>query len=276
MRIPDSRENLAARSWEWDRDEFSGLGRPRRFRPGDVLLSPAHAATHAARITNGLVKVTAAADAGHETLLSIRGLGDLLNEEAAFRQVQRPGQPGRDLRITATALTDGSAHMFLADRLRRLLAEHPAHLSVVIQKLCERLEEAESRIASMGYESADRRLARLLCDLERHGRPARRGNDVLGTRIPLNLTHAELAAWIGACRETVDRALGRWRHRGIISTRYRTIIILDLEKLARIANVQVHRQAFNWPATGGDSARGQARRPVIPAPGSNPARRGAA
>jgi hypothetical protein len=50
---------------------------------------------------------------------------------------------------------------------------------------------------------------------------------------------------IGSCRETVDRTLARWRSRGIISTRTRRIVVHDLETLARIAGIQVRRQAWN-------------------------------
>lgn len=58
---------------------------------------------------------------------------------------------------------------------------------------------------------------------------------------------AELASWIGSCRETVHRTLARWRSRGIISTRYRAIVVHDLETLARIAGIQIRRRAWNWP-----------------------------
>jgi Crp-like helix-turn-helix domain len=73
------------------------------------------------------------------------------------------------------------------------------------------------------------------------------------TQIPLRLSQAELASWIGSCRETVDRTFARWRSRGIISTRYRTIIVHDLETLARIAGIQVSRRA--WSLTRGPRAR---------------------
>jgi CRP-like cAMP-binding protein len=62
--------------------------------------------------------------------------------------------------------------------------------------------------------------------------------DVPGTRIPLQLSQAELSSWIGSCREMVDRTLARWRCRGIISTgTHRTIVMHDLETLAQIAGI---------------------------------------
>jgi CRP-like cAMP-binding protein len=147
-----------------------------------------------------------------------------------------------------TALTDGDARVFPAEQLRRFLVEHPAVLWSVAAGLCERLIGAEARIASVARDNADCRLARLLCDLERHG-DADYDGPVPGTQIPLKLSQTELASWIGSSRATVDRTLARWRSRGIISTRYRTIVVHDLETLARIAGIQIIRRAWNWPNT---------------------------
>ena len=79
-------------------------------------------------------------------------------------------------------------------------------------------------------------VARHICDLGRYGEAAGEGP---GIEIPIKLSQAELASWIGTCRETVDCALRRWRDRGIIATRYRTVIINDRQALARIAGVRI-------------------------------------
>jgi hypothetical protein len=92
------------------------------------------------------------------------------------------------------------------------------------------------------------------CELERHGEPdedrVSRSRHP-GTRIPLQLSQAEFASWIGASRRTVDRTFARWRNRGIIPTDYRTVIVHDLETLARIAGIQIVRRSWNWPNMAG-------------------------
>ena len=235
----------------------AGLGRSRRFSPGQLVLTHGVPGQHAALITSGLAKVTLpdagaleAATPGNkaETLLSIRGAGELVGEEAAILDDLSLGAAAGygTGRFMVTALTDGDARVFSAEQLRRFLAEHPALLWPIAAGLCERLAAAEARIASAARDNADCRLARLLCDLERHG-GVPDYDEVPGTQIPLKLSQAELASWIGSCRETVDRILARWRSRGIISTRYRTIIVHDLETLARIAGIQIRRRTWNWP-----------------------------
>lgn len=208
---------------------------------------------HAALITRGLVKVMLPGAAGPKAalrdkagiLLSIRGPGELIGEETAIYDGVSPADaagPGAG-RLMVTGLTVGSARVFPIEQLHRFLVEHPAVLWPVAAGLCERLADAEARIASAARDNADCRLARLLCDLERYG--VADYGEVPGTQIPLQLSQAELASWIGSCRETVDRTLARWRSRGIISTRYRTIVVHDLETLARIAGTQIRRRAWN-------------------------------
>lgn len=233
----------------------AGLGRSRRFSEGQPLLTNGVPGQHAALITSGLVKVTLPRAAGSEAmlrdkagiLLSIRGPGELVGEEAAISDgvVSPAGVAGPGSgRLMVTGLGSGSARVFPVEQLRRFLVEHPAVLWPVAAGLCERLADAEIRIASAVRDNADCRLARLLCDLERYGVD---DGDEPGTLIPLQLSQTELASWIGSCREIVARTLARWRSRGIISTRYRTIVVHDLETLARIAGIQVRRRAWNWP-----------------------------
>jgi CRP-like cAMP-binding protein len=232
--------------------ELARLGRSRMFSPGQLVLTHGVPGQHAALITSGLVKVTLpnvgpeAVTSDHAgTLLSIRGPGELVGEEAAILDERELGvavgqSAGRSIVI---ALTDGAASVFPAEQLRAYLAQHPAVLWSVTAGLCYRLANAETRLASAARDNADRRLARLLCDLERHGDPA--PGEVLGTQIPLKLSQAELASWIGSCRDHVGRTFARWRSRGIISIQYRTIIVHDLGTLARIGGIRVSRQAWN-------------------------------
>jgi CRP-like cAMP-binding protein len=217
--------------------DLASLGRRREFSPDQALFSQGAAASHAALIVRGLVKVMTAGGAdGGGTFLAIRGPGELLGEEAALRGSASPVR-GRDPRLTvATALTPVTAQVFPVAQLRRFLYGHPPAVITVAQNLSDRLEEAEARIASAARDNADRRLARLLCDLGRYGEAGETGP---GIEIPVKLSQAELASWIGTCRETVDRALRRWRDRGIIATRYRTVVINDRQALARIAGVRI-------------------------------------
>jgi CRP-like cAMP-binding protein len=168
--------------------------------------------------------------------------------------------------MTAVAMTEVAARVFPAGALRDYLKSHPDALAAVALSLLERLEETESRILNTGRDySANQRLARLLCDLESHGYPhSTPAGQVTGTVIPVRLSQAEFASWIGASRETVERTLRSWRARHIVSTMRRTIIVHDLETLAHIAGVKLRRRAWNWPAMPGTGAEWYADRHDFP------------
>ena len=142
--------------------------------------------------------------------------------------------------IKAFAVTDSAARFFPIGQFRQLLDDHPAILRAVTEGLCRRLADAEARVALAPGTAAAHRLARLLYDLERYGEL---DEEKGGTRIPGDFSQAELASWIGSSLAGVDRALSNWRRRGIISTGRRTIVVHDLEGLARIAGVEVSRRS---------------------------------
>lgn len=206
------------------------------YNRNDVLLPQTAGTSSAALITSGLVKVTAVSREGHETFLAIRGPRELLGEDAVFRGTQQ-GRP-QDSRRIVTALGRVQARVFHVDELRRFLLKNQAALNLVAQSISDQLAEAEARICSAGRDNADRRLARLLCDLERYGAPPENGSPD-ATQLPVRLSHQDLANWIGACRETVDRAFHNWRERGFVTTGRMDIVINDRQALGRIAGIQV-------------------------------------
>jgi CRP/FNR family cyclic AMP-dependent transcriptional regulator len=54
-----------------------------------------------------------------------------------------------------------------------------------------------------------------------------------GIEIELRLTQAELASWVGASRERVNKALGTFRDCGLIEVEGKRITILDRPGLKR-------------------------------------------
>ena len=152
----------------------AGLGRARTFYEGEPVLTNGVPTRHAALIINGLLKVMLPSAEPDKAgiLLSIRGPGDLVGEETAILGEASPDGYGHSAGgLVVTALTVVSVRVFPAEQLHRFLSDHPAFLWPVAAALCERLADAEARIASAARDNADSRLARLLCDLERHGVP---------------------------------------------------------------------------------------------------------
>jgi CRP-like cAMP-binding protein len=107
---------------------------------------------------------------------------------------------------------ESSAVLTLPGRvLRELFAERPALALAAMARLGELL-------AALTTERSCDLDQRLLACLRRHAR----------TRRELYLTHAELAAQVGASRANVSRALARLRRRGAVQCGRRRITLIDL------------------------------------------------
>jgi CRP-like cAMP-binding protein len=96
--------------------------------------------------------------------------------------------------------------------------------------MAERQRMAFAAHRSHIFASGPQRLAGLLLDLA-----ARQSADAGELTVTLPLSQEELASLIGASRSTVTRALRDWRSRQIIGADQRPIVILDGDRLLRIA-----------------------------------------
>lgn len=218
----------------WDRVDFwdkLGLmfsGEYENFRTGEVLLDPRKNPGRILLIRTGIVQVVRHLESGQDAFLRLSYPGEILGEESLL-DLRRP-RPMRS--FTASAVTTVTARIMSTANMRSFLEAHPQAWIVLAEDLWARLDEADSKITDLSCERADRRLARLLWDLNRHGGIIQPDG---GKRLPLDVSQATLALWIGASRETVERTLARWRKRHIISTAQRIIVVHDAPALASIA-----------------------------------------
>ena len=185
----------------------------------------------------GFAAVAAIEASRPEMLLSIRGPGDVIGEWVLFG-----GQSTRE----AWGLTDVTAWLLRPNTFRSILQRCPSGWEVLARDLNERLEAAEERICMMAGENASRRLAVFLVQLlsyeeEPRNQPVR----YVGPRkIPLPLSQAQLGAWIGVSRETIERILADWTRRGTVRTGRRCLYVHDIAALERIAGVGKHAALY--------------------------------
>ncbi len=195
-------------------------GVPRRYRAGATVLAEGSVGSETLLIRRGYVKVVGVAGGGNETLLAVRGPGDLVGEFAALA--------GSTRSATLVALDGVEALVLPAERFQRFLQEHPAAAGAILADVIGRLRDSDrQRVESAGYD-ARTRLAVLLLDLvEEHGVAAPGGGHSIG----LPLSQQDLADAIGASRESVARALAAFRTAGLVRTRRREIVVLDAAAL---------------------------------------------
>lgn len=196
-------------------------GTVRRFRAGEVLFHEGDPSNYVTVITAGEVKVSSVQEDGGETVLAIRGVGDLIGELSAI--------DSRPRSATATALTAVEAVVVPAAAFE---FSHSGAAVALLRTVVARLREADRQRVEFGSHHSLPRLARRLVQLaETYGRPTPEGT----IRIELPVTQEELAGLVGASRESVARALRTLRAGGVVSTARRTITVLDLDRLSNLA-----------------------------------------
>ena len=97
--------------------------------------------------------------------------------------------------------------------------------------LARRLRRTNDALADLIFTDVPGRVAKQLLALsERFGTA-----DAEGVRVHHDLTQEELAQLVGASRETVNKALADFASRGWLRLEPRSVVIMDIERLARRA-----------------------------------------
>ena len=198
-----------------DRQAVEGAGVERRYRTGQWLFHQGDPGDFVALLVRGRVKVVAGHTSGGTSILSVRGPGELVGELAALDESPRLAG--------ATALDPLTARVIAADEFRALVAARPSLSLALLRMLVRRLQEADRRRAEFGSADTAFRIARLLVELA----------DDDGH---LALSQQELAAMVGASRESVARALAALRRDGLVATERRRISVHDRAGLERFTS----------------------------------------
>jgi CRP/FNR family transcriptional regulator, cyclic AMP receptor protein len=204
---------------EGDRRDFEAIARRQSAARGDVLLARGDAADRVLVIESGRVKVSVVTATGREAVLTFRGPGAMLGDQALVDQSPRSA--------TVVAVEPVEMLVVAASAFRSYLGSHPQVAIAMLAMLSSRLREADRRIAE--YAAADtlgRICARLVELCETQGEVA--GD---GVRITLPITQEELSGWTGASIESTAKALRSLRDLGWVATGRRTIEVHDLASL---------------------------------------------
>lgn len=196
---------------------------PVEFARGEVIFAEGEPGDRLYVVTAGKVKIGRTSPDGRESVLMVAGPPDMIGSLALF-------DPG-PRNTTAAALTDVDALAMDRAALRAWIASCPEISDRLLQVLARRLRRTNSTLSDMIFTDVPARVAKALLLLARQF-----GTDAAGQlRVEHDLTQAELAALVGASRETVNKALAGFAQRGWIRLETRSVVIVDPDRLARRA-----------------------------------------
>jgi CRP-like cAMP-binding protein len=203
-------------------DAIADLGQRRTYAPGQLLFVEGDRSRCVYACVEGRVRLFLTMPSGRELLVGIKSPGDEFGELSAL--------DGRPRSASAAALGPTVVAEIRSDRFMELLRDQPQLSIAICQSLSAELRRANDRLITRNSDSAVVRTGRMLVELAsmkmRHGGPS-------GT-FELALTQSDLAAWIGATRESTARALARFRRAGLVETGRGCITVLDVVGLNQL------------------------------------------
>jgi len=204
-------------------ERLESLMVPMRIPAGGFLFWEGDEAEHVYYIRSGRVKLRKSTEDGKEYIFSILQAGDLICE---FAGNQMSLQHGFTAEVTDNAEIGVITRHDLEAAMR---------------------QDGELAFGFMGWMAYHHRVTQSkFRDLLLFGKPGALASTLIrlsnsfgvaeayGIRIDMKLTHAELADFIGATRESVNRMLNEFKEKEILDFRYGKIIIRSLSALQKI------------------------------------------
>jgi CRP/FNR family cyclic AMP-dependent transcriptional regulator len=189
--------------------------RPRQYRAGTTIFHRDDPGTTLHVIERGTVKLMLPSPEGREITVVLLGAGDFFGELALLDSGPRSA--------SAVALEATETLTLERDQFVALLEAHPQVALRLLGVLGERLRRADDLIGDLLFLDLPGRLAKLLLALA----DERGSATPCGIRIDLRLSQSELAAMVGATRESVNRCLNAYAERGILDFDRETITLRD-------------------------------------------------
>ena len=190
---------------------------------GEVLFREGDEGDRVYVVIRGKVKLGRTSPDGRENLLALLGPGQMFGELSLFDPGPRSATASAVIETTLLGLGHADLLPWLTGR--------PEVARGLLLQFAQRLRRSNDTLADLVFSDVPGRVAKQLLDLsERFGVASDEG-----VRVVHDLTQEELAQLVGASRETVNKALADFVHRGWIQLQGKSVVILDEERLRRRA-----------------------------------------
>ena len=170
-------------------------------------------------VADGYVKLMQHTYSGQNVMLDILKQGEFFGSLLP--------QPGQEYTETAIAHTPCCLLTIQNQDFSALLQQHPSVSLKVIEKMSQRLQEANQMIRRLSAQSVEGRIAHILLKLvEKVGQ-----RQPVGLLIQLPLSRADLAEMAGPTVETASGVLSRFQKEALVESGRQWVAITDLAGL---------------------------------------------
>ncbi len=200
-------------------EKIRGAARERRVEKGELLFLDGDKGSGFYLVVEGVVKVSKLSPEGREQILHIARAGEAIGAVPVFSGATFPA--------SAEALTPGRLLFFPREDFVGLIAGNPSLTMNLLAVLAQRLREFTVQIENLTLRELPGRLAAYLLHLSQ----ARGG----GESITLDISKTLLSSILGTRPESLSRALGALRDRGLIEVDGPHIVLRDRYALEDLA-----------------------------------------
>ena len=201
---------------------FAGLGKEaieaiallcvtRRLEREESLFHKGDAGDALYAVRRGQIRIATGSTSGRRLTLNLLGSGDVFGEVALL--------DGRPRTADAVAVEPTELYMVYRRDFLDLLVKRPTVAIRIIELLCERIRWMSAQMEERALLPLETRLAHRLVALSEDF-----GSD-------LHVSQEELAIFVGATRESVNRQLQTWRREGWIELSRNRIRVLQPARL---------------------------------------------
>jgi CRP-like cAMP-binding protein len=201
--------------------------RRRRFRRGEVIFHQGDPGDALHIVASGSVKIVLPSAEGEEAIIATVHTGDFFGELALLDGASRSA--------TAAAVEVTETLSLPRETFLEEIGRSASLRDVLLRSLAGELRRLTSHVEELHFLDLAGRLASRLLSLAREAEPGprRTPQGTLEATLDWPFTQSDLAAMIGATRQSVNRLLSDLVERGLIRIDRDTLVIADLERLER-------------------------------------------
>lgn len=190
-----------------------------RLRKGQALLAAEQQIPDIFWVRRGMIRMYQIADDGSETTMHLFKAPSFF--PIMFYLSHRKGN------YYFQAVEEVIARKAPAEEVVAFLKENPEVLFDLTSRFADAITGLLLRIEQLSTQNTFERVCSLFLYLVKQFGKA----EGEGELIDMKLSHDDIAAWVGAARETVSHQIERLRNDGIIATQGRKFVVLDTARL---------------------------------------------
>jgi CRP-like cAMP-binding protein len=196
-------------------------GKFRALQKGEMLFLQSDPSEFAYIVRTGTISIVLQSADGREMIINEMHSGDMFGELGILTKKPRS--------TSAVARTNSEILVIPKQAFLNVMDEEPNLARPMLEITASRLQMSSEREGALVFMDAQARLAHLLLELDRQEKESGY----------ITISQDELAHHTGLIRQTVAKALGKWRRQGYLLTGRGRIVLLNHKALREMANQMI-------------------------------------